>query len=103
MALSFYSLSNGSTQTLGSAGGEFSYGPSLGAGGAAQSTVSPVGANLGTGIRYVEFVAEDNGADVYRELDVNGRPTSIPEPSSWAMLLAGGLSLLVWRHRASRA
>ena len=97
----FFSLSDGSTQSLGNAGGSFYYAPSTGAGGAAQSTVSPVGANLGTGIKYVEFVAEVGGADVYRELDVNG---TAPEPTTWAELAlgAGVLALIQLRRKTAR-
>ena len=87
----FTSLSDGSSQVLGNSDAGFNYGPSTQYGGAAQSTVSPVGANLGTGIKYVEFVEASDGADVYREVDVFG--TAAPEPSTWAMLIAGCLGL----------
>ena len=38
---------------------------------------------------------------VYRELDVFGVPTVVPEPSSVGLALAGGAMLLLWRFKKS--
>jgi hypothetical protein len=103
--ITFTSLSDGtSTTTLGDAGSGFSYNPTFTNGGAAQTTVSPVDANLGTGIKYIEFVAQDGGNDVFREVDVFGTAVTTPEPSTIALMLTGlGMLIAIARFRRSKS
>jgi hypothetical protein len=101
----FTSLSNGASGLgLGVAGGDFVYAPSVGgSGGSASSTVSPLtGLVLASGVQYVEFVAESDGANVYREISAFGSP--VPEPSSVVALLGlCGMGLIgVVRYRRRR-
>ncbi len=98
--VNFTSLSNGSIHSLGGLGSGFAYNPSGGNGGAATSTVSNGGttvyngAGLAYGIKYIEFVDNSGGNDIYRELAAYGQPT--PEPGSlivWGLAItAGGLA-----------
>ena len=95
----FTSLSDGSTQALGTPGAGFAYTPSNGTGGAASSTVtSTTSGFIATNVKYVEFVTTDSGNGVYRELAVY-----VPEPSSVTLVVLGGVGLLggIWRRRRS--
>ncbi len=95
----FTSLSDGSSNSLGTAGSGFSYNPSNATGGSAESTVTAIsGPYLGTGIRYVEFVALNSGNDVFREFTVTATATT-PEPSSFILAGLGVLGLVLAARR----
>lgn len=56
---------------------------------------------LGTGVDAIRFTigATDGTEDVYREVDVIGSATAVPEPSSAALFGIGGLALILRRRK----
>lgn len=102
--LNFYSLSDGSSPSLGTGGSGFSDDPSDGDGGAAETTITPnTGSILATGVKYFEFVEQTGGQDVYREIALYGTPTAVPEPSSLLTLCMSCVLGAVFAFRRRQA
>lgn len=101
--VNFTSLSDGTTTTtLGASGTGFNYSPAS-TGGAARSVVTPITGQFfniagSTSIQAVEFVAQDSGNGVFREVDA----LVTPEPSSVALLAVAAMPLLRRRVRGAQ-
>ena len=92
-----FTSTNGVAFTPLSGGAGFTFTPSGGVGGAAQTTLTENTTGiLASGVTAIRFQALDNGNDVFRELDVFG--TVVPEPTTVG-LLALGLCLAARRRR----
>jgi len=76
--------------------GTFSYSP--GNSGSAMITLTDSTGLLATGVAAIRFNVLNAGT-VYREFDVFGQPTAVPEPASLLLALLGGATLLRRRSR----
>lgn len=83
--------------------GTFSFGP--GAGGSAEISLTDSTGTLATNVAAVRFNIQAPGLNaqdetVYREIDVTGNASPIPEPASLGLLGLGALGILARRRRA---
>ena len=73
-------------------------------GGATKVNVTDDSGLLGSGVDAIRFdfldtVSNNGGGGVYREIDVLGSSSAVPEPSSAALLGLGGLALIFRRRK----